>query len=96
MNRMNRTELDALPAVVDVCTAARMLGLSRTAAYELIRTDAWPTPVFRLGKLIRIPTEPMRELLGLRRPAGQPAGQPTGHRALAAGLGSRVPQRNAW
>ena len=62
---MNRAEIDALPAVVDVCTAAKVLGLSRTAAYELIRAGEWPTPVFRLGKLIRIPTAPMRELLGM-------------------------------
>ena len=38
---------------------------SRTAAYELIRVVEWPTPVFRLGKLIRIPTAPMLELLGI-------------------------------
>ena len=62
---MNRAEIDDLPAVVDVCTAAKVLGLSRTAAYELIRAGEWPTPVFRLGKLIRIPTAPMRELLGI-------------------------------
>lgn len=62
---MNRAELDALPAVVDVSTAARVMGLSRNAAYELVRTNAWPTPVFRLGKLIRIPTAPMLELLGI-------------------------------
>jgi hypothetical protein len=71
---MNRTELDDLPAVVDVCTAARVMGLSRTAAYELIRTNGWPTPVFRLGKLIRIPTAPMLDLLGVehsRAPAAE-------------------------
>lgn len=64
---MNRQELDALPAVVDVPTAARVLGLSRTAAYELIRVGGWPTPVFRLGRLIRIPTAPMLNLLGLHQ-----------------------------
>jgi len=69
---MNRAEIDDLPAVVDVCTAAKVLGLSRTAAYELIRAGEWPTPVFRLGKLIRIPTAPMRELLGIH------SGLPTG------------------
>jgi hypothetical protein len=60
---MNRTELDALPAVVDVPTAARMMRLSRAAAYDLIRIGEWPTPVFRLGKLIRIPTAPLLALL---------------------------------
>ena len=70
---MNRADIDALPAVVDVCTAARVMGLSRNAAYELVRTNSWPTPVFRLGKLIRIPTAPMRELLGIDSPPQAPA-----------------------
>ena len=48
------------------------MGLSRTAAYELIRLGEWPTPVFRLGKLIRIPIAPMLELLGLG-PGASPA-----------------------
>ncbi len=70
---MNRSEIDALPAVVDVSTAARVMGLSRNAAYELVRTNSWPTPVFRLGKLIRIPTAPMLELLGIESAAEPPA-----------------------
>ena len=71
---LNRRELLALPAVVDVPTAAKALGLSRTAAYELIRTGEWPTPVFRLGRLIRIPTEPLLKLLGIEpRTPGAPA-----------------------
>ncbi len=75
---MNRQELDALPAVVDVPTAARVLGLSRTAAYELIRVGGWPTPVFRLGRLIRIPTAPMLSLLGVEAPVIDPVNQPVG------------------
>jgi len=62
---MDRRELLALPAVVDVPTAAKALGLSRTAAYELIRDGEWPTPVFRLGRLIRVPTAPLLALLGI-------------------------------
>lgn len=65
-HRMSREQLIALPAVVDVPTAASILGLSRTTAYELIRVDQWPTPVLRLGKLIRVPTGPILDLLGVR------------------------------
>jgi excisionase family DNA binding protein len=72
---MNRTDLDDLPAVIDVPTAAKVLGVSRTAAYELIREGRWPTPVFRLGKLIRIPTAPLLKLLGLSVPSRPPAGE---------------------
>jgi excisionase family DNA binding protein len=72
---MDRQQLAALPAVIDVPTAAKALGLSRTAAYELIRTGEWPTPVFRLGRLIRIPTAPLLDLLGIgsRRDEPDPA-----------------------
>jgi predicted DNA-binding transcriptional regulator AlpA len=64
---MKRDQLMALPAVIDVPTAASVLGLSRTTAYELIRVGRWPTPVLRLGKLIRLPTGPILDLLGVQR-----------------------------
>ena len=56
-----------LPPVVDVLTAAAILGIGRTAAYELIRTGQWPTPILRLGKLIRVPSAPLLDLLGVSR-----------------------------
>lgn len=62
---MTADEVRALPAVVDLPTAARVLGLGRSAAYELVRTGTWPTPVLRLGKLIKIPSAPLVELVGL-------------------------------
>lgn len=77
---MNTAELAALPAVLDVGTAAKIMGLSRTAAYELIRTDTWPTPVFRLGRLIRIPTAPILELLGVEAGFPKSAAQVPGQR----------------
>lgn len=65
---MTADEVRALPAVVDLPTAARVLGLGRSAAYELVRTGAWPTPVLRLGKLIKVPSAPLAELVGLATP----------------------------
>jgi predicted DNA-binding transcriptional regulator AlpA len=62
-----REELLGLPAVVDLTTAAGVLGIGRTCAYELVRTGTWPTPVLRIGRLIRIPTAPLLELVGLER-----------------------------
>ncbi len=56
-----------LPPVVDVPTAAAILGIGRTAAYELIRSGEWPTPVLRLGKLIRIPSAPLLQLVQVQR-----------------------------
>lgn len=52
-----------LPAVLDVPQAARLLGIGRTFAYELIRTNQWPTPVIRMGRLIKIPSGPIVELM---------------------------------
>jgi len=62
---MTREELLELPAVVDVATAAQVLGVGRSCAYEMVRTGGWPTPVLRLGRLIRVPTAPLLELLGV-------------------------------
>lgn len=57
-------ELRALPPVIDLPTAARVLGIGRTVAYRLVRTGEWPTPVLRLGGTIRVPTAPLLALLG--------------------------------
>jgi hypothetical protein len=65
---LTREQLATLPAAIDIGTAAEVLGIGRSAAYELVRCGKWPTPVLRLGKLIRIPTRPLLELLGERRP----------------------------
>lgn len=54
-----------LPVVVDLPTAARLLGVGRTSAYALVRTGHWPTPVIRAGRLIRVPTAPLLALLCL-------------------------------
>ena len=62
---MTATEVRSLPAVVDVVTAAEVLGIGRTVAYELVRTDRFPTPVLRVGHQIKIPTAYLIELLGL-------------------------------
>lgn len=56
-----------LPPVVDVPTAAAILGIGRTAAYELIRIGQWPTPILRVGKLIRVPSAPLLVLVGVSR-----------------------------
>jgi predicted DNA-binding transcriptional regulator AlpA len=56
-----------VPPVIDVATAAAMLGIGKSAAYELIRTGEWPTPVLHLGKSIRIPSRPVLELIHVQR-----------------------------
>ena len=60
---MTRDELDALPTVLDVATAARVLGIGRSLAYDLVRRGDWPTPVLHVGKLIKIRSAPLLALL---------------------------------
>jgi excisionase family DNA binding protein len=60
---MTRDELLALPTLIDVTTAATVLGVGRSLAYELVRTGRWPTPVLRMGRLVKIPTAPLLRLL---------------------------------
>lgn len=58
---------DLLPPTLSLLAAAQMLGVGRTAAYELVRSGQWPTPVLRLGRSIRIPTAPLLAELGLTK-----------------------------
>ena len=53
----------AAPPLLSVLEAARVLGIGRTTAYALIREGVWPTPVVRLGRLIRIPAAPLRRFV---------------------------------
>jgi len=53
----------SLPAVFDLVQAAALLGVGRTTAYRLVHDGQWPTPVLRLGRRIKIPTQPLLELL---------------------------------
>jgi excisionase family DNA binding protein len=57
-----------LPAVLDLVQAAALLGLGRTTAYRLVHDGQWPTPVLRLGRQIKIPTQPLLDLLAGRGP----------------------------
>jgi predicted DNA-binding transcriptional regulator AlpA len=61
---LTASEIRALPAVVDVVTAGEILGVVRSVAYELVRTDQFPTPLLRGGRQIKIPTY-LIDLLGL-------------------------------
>jgi predicted DNA-binding transcriptional regulator AlpA len=58
---------EKLPPVLDLPTAARLLGIGRTAACQLVKSNEWPTPVIRVGRLIRVPTAPLLALLGIER-----------------------------
>lgn len=62
---MFEDEVHALPVIVDLPTAARALGVGRTTAYELVRAGTWPTPVLRVGRLIKVRRSSLLDVLGL-------------------------------
>ena len=64
-------EIADLPAVTDLITAGRALGLGRTKAYELARAGQFPCPVIRAGKNWMVPTAGLLALLGLPVPGSQ-------------------------
>lgn len=86
--RLTLAQAALLPPTVDVPTAARLLGISRSAAYQLAAQDALPAPVLRLGHALRIPTAPLLAAIGITPP---PATPPAARSADAAGGGANGP-----
>jgi Helix-turn-helix domain len=62
---MTLGELLALPLIVDIGTAARALGLSRSTGYELARHDQFPCRVLHVGSSYRVPTIELLRVLGI-------------------------------
>ncbi|MEU8606447.1 helix-turn-helix domain-containing protein [Actinoplanes sp. NPDC048791] len=60
----------ALGTVTTVPVAASIFGLSRSVAYDLIRTEKFPVPVLRFGSRYRIPVQAI--LAALHMPAEPP------------------------
>ena len=62
---MTLAELLALPLMVDVSTAARALGLSRSTGYELARRGEFPCRVLHVGSSYRVPIAELLRVLGI-------------------------------
>jgi excisionase family DNA binding protein len=58
-------EVLALPAVVDLTTAGRALGIGRTKTHELARAGDLPVPVLRIGAAYRIRRADLLRYLGI-------------------------------
>ena len=63
------TQLRSGPPSVDLMTAAAVLGLGRTKAYDLAKRGEFPVPVIRIGDSYRIPTAALLTLLGISETA---------------------------
>jgi hypothetical protein len=69
---MSLTELGELPAVIDLVTAGKALGLGRTKTYELARAGEFPCRILRVGKTYLVPTPELLTLLGYPSGPGRP------------------------
>ncbi|MGW6243830.1 helix-turn-helix domain-containing protein [Streptomyces roseolus] len=74
---LSRAELLALPAAVDITTAARAFGLGRTTAYALARSGGFPCQVIRAGSTYRVITADLLRVLRITPENSEPAGAPT-------------------
>ncbi len=63
----------ALGVTTTLATAASVLGISRSQAYRLAATDAFPAPLIRAGSRVIVPVAGLLHLLLLDNPA-PPAG----------------------
>lgn len=63
--QLSLAEAANLPAALGITTAARLLGIGRTTAYQLATTGRFPTPVLRIGHTYRVPAAPLLALLGI-------------------------------
>ena len=63
---LTRAELLALPPAVALWpTAANILDIGRSTAYELARTGQWPTRLLRIGRQYKVPTAELLALVGV-------------------------------
>jgi hypothetical protein len=65
MRGLTQAEISSLPAVVDVVTAGRALGLGRSKSYQLARAGEFPCRIVRVGRTYLVPTAGLLALLGL-------------------------------
>ena len=65
-------DLLEFPPLLDLLTAARVLGIGRTTAYTLVRSGRFPCRVIRVGSTYRVPTAELHRLVGLTAPLPAP------------------------
>lgn len=54
-----------LGMTTDLETAAEIIGIGRTLAYELVKTEAFPIRILRLGRRVVIPVPDLLRYLGI-------------------------------
>lgn len=57
--RVEKLTCECVPAE----EAFRVLGIDRTTGYRAIKDNTFPLPVVRVGRLLKVPTRALRQLL---------------------------------
>ena len=57
-----------LGMTTDVTTAAQILGIGRTLAFDLLKHDKFPVRVLRIGRRVVVPVPDLMRLLGAASP----------------------------
>jgi predicted DNA-binding transcriptional regulator AlpA len=65
MEPLSSDELNALPCVIGIETAAKALGISRTLAYRLAKEDKFPCRVIRIASTYRVAKADLERCLGV-------------------------------
>ncbi|MDQ3763036.1 MAG: DNA-binding protein [Actinomycetota bacterium] len=65
MSPLTFEQLNALPTVVDLMTAARALGIGRTKAYQLAASGQFPVRIIRVDTAYHVPTAELLKVLGV-------------------------------
>lgn len=63
-------EIRALGATTDLLTAASVLRIGRTKAYQLARTNTFPVPVIRTGRRYLVAVTHLLRVLGMDTTGG--------------------------
>lgn len=68
-------DVHALGMTTDLETAAEIIGIGRTLAYELAKNGTFPVRLIRLGRRVVVPTADLTRLLGWGIPGGGRGGR---------------------
>jgi hypothetical protein len=75
---MTMAEVMTLPAITDLISAGRALGMGRTRSYELARAGSFSCRVERVGRIYQVPTASLLAVLGIPVPCTNCAGRRNG------------------
>jgi hypothetical protein len=89
MQSLTFEQLYTLPAVVDLMTAARALGIGRTKAYRLAHNGQFPVRLIRPGLSYHVPTAELLKVLGIT-PLPLPRGTTEDQNTETSGYDARV------